>query len=1163
MNDYAEKRGKFAIAAGLAAVALGCGGGGGPAPKAPESQNLYVKSFSHPNYSGVLLDEEVRILLSAPVREDSINPDSVQIRTGTTGGTAPFGTFVRGVFMVDPATGNRVVVDPDRVTENLLRKVENTNDLTRIPDDRRLDLGYDEPSESNGGRLPLFDRSQRNLITFIPEIPTRLALDDTGYIPSATYTVVIPGYPASNTLENLDGDQLFSPNSRIFTSTFQVVPNNPGTQVFLASENSKLAGLEGPRIIHSSPFNGSDLVPVTEAIRLRFSQPLDPRTVTLDKFNVQQVTARVLQVPSTSVSAAADTFTAASHGYTAGTRVRANVLSGGTMPAPLAADTDYYVVGVLPTTFQLAPSASGAAIDLTTSGSGTITFTTPLNITLPISVFLAQQRLGKVEVTITPINPLPADSTIQVTVSPGVQDLLARSIAQSTVSFFTGTATSHFNGPFEEKFDEAPGANPNLDPTSTANWNLDKPYLGGVAGECVAAFAPYGGDGSDGALGPGGAFFPLDAGGNLILDTGVSGHQRIYNFTSVSIPAGASVNVTGSNPLVIHCQGSVDISGDIFLSGLNGADGINGIDNSGSTTPTGGLGGAGGAGGSAGGDGAFATISGASANFDGKNGAGPGGGKGGFSGQNTNFPGDITVPSTAVSTVNGTFTMGWILPPNLPVQVSFSIGGTLPTTTPTQIVTNTTYFVVSPTGSPPPPGPPNPTVGTFRLATTANGAPLAITNAGSGTFTFTPAIFLPPNSAPPLRWPRPTYDGTLQTCVREIFTTTPPDYLGGRPLNYTAITKTEGGGGGGYALAGTGAGNNAANGLTQLSRDGATVPNGGDGGPAWGDGSLSTVYASSASVWVKDTSVPGGEKNFTLTGIPTLAAGSGGSGGGGGGGEDDDQGRNTTTTLNAWGTDLGKTEASDDGGGGGGGGGGALQIVTYGDISMSGRIFADGGKGGSSWTDGTKAALGEGTGGGGGSGGTVWLQCRGTMSLQAGVVMSVAAGIGGQGKPFGPAGATQTAGTGAPGRVRLEDSDGSVANAPAGTSVGTFAPPLDLDSVAISSWHNTGIFTPDFLTPTIDADVYPALLFNGTIQIYMEGAPENITTTVDDPDTGNTTGWILVYDSTAGGLVAGAPWDALDNHKHWRFKIEFHVNAAHTFTDPLPTVRNILFDIGE
>lgn len=63
-----------------------------------------------------------------------------------------------------------------------------------------------------------------------------------------------------------------------------------------------------------------------------------------------------------------DFLTASAHGLTANKRVR--IKSTGTLPSPLAEDTDYYVVNPTTNTFQLSLSSGGSAIDLLDNGTG-------------------------------------------------------------------------------------------------------------------------------------------------------------------------------------------------------------------------------------------------------------------------------------------------------------------------------------------------------------------------------------------------------------------------------------------------------------------------------------------------------------------------------------------------------------------------------------------------------------------------------------------------------------------------------------------------------------------------------------------------------------------------------------------------------------------------
>lgn len=70
-----------------------------------------------------------------------------------------------------------------------------------------------------------------------------------------------------------------------------------------------------------------------------------------------------------SVSAADDTLELDEHGFSLNDQVLFRAEAGGTLPAPLAAATTYYVIPVNDSTLQVAASSGGAAIDLTTAGS--------------------------------------------------------------------------------------------------------------------------------------------------------------------------------------------------------------------------------------------------------------------------------------------------------------------------------------------------------------------------------------------------------------------------------------------------------------------------------------------------------------------------------------------------------------------------------------------------------------------------------------------------------------------------------------------------------------------------------------------------------------------------------------------------------------------------
>ncbi|MFH0893939.1 MAG: T9SS type A sorting domain-containing protein [Bacteroidota bacterium] len=108
-----------------------------------------------------------------------------------------------------------------------------------------------------------------------------------------------------------------------------------------------------------------------------------------------------------------------------------------------------------------------------------------------------------------------------------------------------------------------------------------------------------GGTGADGA-------YNATVSGTLVGGT--------YNFTTFNISSGVVINVTGTQPLIIHCTGAVTIDGTLSANGGNGSDGV--------TFSSSGLGGIGVAGGHNGGAGSFSSSSGP---LSGVAGSGPGG----------------------------------------------------------------------------------------------------------------------------------------------------------------------------------------------------------------------------------------------------------------------------------------------------------------------------------------------------------------------------------------------------------------------------------------------------------------------------------------------------------------------------------------------------------
>lgn len=76
-----------------------------------------------------------------------------------------------------------------------------------------------------------------------------------------------------------------------------------------------------------------------------------------------------------SVDTATDIVTTAANTFTDQTRVTVDVSGGGALPAPLTANTTYYWQRLSSTTGKFSLTRSGAAIDITTAGTGILNIT--------------------------------------------------------------------------------------------------------------------------------------------------------------------------------------------------------------------------------------------------------------------------------------------------------------------------------------------------------------------------------------------------------------------------------------------------------------------------------------------------------------------------------------------------------------------------------------------------------------------------------------------------------------------------------------------------------------------------------------------------------------------------------------------------------------------
>jgi hypothetical protein len=341
----------------------------------------------------------------------------------------------------------------------------------------------------------------------------------------------------------------------------------------------------------------------------------------------------------------------------------------------------------------------------------------------------------------------------------------------------------------------------------------------------------------------------------------------------------------------------------------------------------------------------------------------------------------------------------------------------------------------------------------------------------------------------------------------------------------------EGGGGGGRRVSGGDS--------SSATRSEKGDKLGGTGGSRYGEGDFSDV------------------DEEALVGLRIFGLGNGGSGGGGGGAEDDSGAfyNNTIPEGTESGPGDGKATNADDGGGGGGGGGGALQILAFGDVTISGTIVCNGGGGGD--TESASGGIGSGEAGGGGSGGSVWVQSYGDVTLTSGAQILCLGGSGGNiGKTreiFQGVFESAEGGEGAPGYIRFEDRNGVIAGLPhsgvdPAPTTGTFAPALSLDSVGYRDWFNTRRANPRYGVPTETFQ-----LNGGTVVIEYQATREDVTTPGDNPD---------LTEGIPSAWVTGDQIDQISNRQWIRFRVRMNVPADHPFTTPLPLVDDITVPIS-
>jgi len=255
-----------------------CGGGlsdrGGPSVV-----GLRLTGITAPGGSPLALDGTLVFRFTEAVDEASLSDDAIVIETAD--GRRAGGTFVRERFLVDPDTGTTVVVDPGPLGRGEIERIERRGDAGLVPKSVRYDLGA--KSRYNGNRQVLFDRSKKNVVMFVPEVPATSGLSDTGYAPATAYRIRIAVDPSPHALVSEFGNALRSTDGKPYRSSFATKAlGEPGC--FLDE------GASGaPGVVYTSPWNGGDGISPDDWVFILFSRPLDPSTVTPDQFTLEIV----------------------------------------------------------------------------------------------------------------------------------------------------------------------------------------------------------------------------------------------------------------------------------------------------------------------------------------------------------------------------------------------------------------------------------------------------------------------------------------------------------------------------------------------------------------------------------------------------------------------------------------------------------------------------------------------------------------------------------------------------------------------------------------------------------------------------------------------------------------------------------------------------------
>jgi hypothetical protein len=261
----------------IALFLVACGGGVSDDGDGPSAVGLRLTGISAPGGTPLALDGVLVFHFSEAVSEASIAADSIVIETAD--GRRARGMFVRGRQLVDPDTGTIVVIDRDQMRDEDIARAERRGDPGLVPPSVRYDLGAVSPM--NGSRRVLFDRSRRDVVTFVPEIPVRPDRADTGFVPGTVHRIRVAVAPSPHALFSEYGRALRSGAGEPYRGELET--KNLGDDGCFLGDGSPGA----PAVVNTFPSDGADHITVDGLVYLRFSRPLDPATVTADSFRLE------------------------------------------------------------------------------------------------------------------------------------------------------------------------------------------------------------------------------------------------------------------------------------------------------------------------------------------------------------------------------------------------------------------------------------------------------------------------------------------------------------------------------------------------------------------------------------------------------------------------------------------------------------------------------------------------------------------------------------------------------------------------------------------------------------------------------------------------------------------------------------------------------------